>query len=136
MATWISTHGVGVIKDARSSFKISIEEGGATVQPTSPNALEGAVHFVLPSPPRNNPNITDAMVEFSPQSARIDELAIFFANEEKFRKSRLQKTSTFQISVASAQAVYDGKGIAMTLYIKFDQVSSAITFQSVAVATA
>ncbi|KAE8154182.1 hypothetical protein BDV25DRAFT_136108 [Aspergillus avenaceus] len=131
MSGWISTHGTGAVLDAKASFKVSVEEGGTTIQPTSATSKEGIVHFVLPSPPTNNPNITAVAVNFSAHAASITEVAVFFANDEMFRKQRLQKTDPFTLDIASGQATYNNQGIAVSIFVAFDQVSSAITFQSV-----
>lgn len=126
--TWISTPGWNVVNNAKSTFEIFIEEGVGRVRPRHANERTGAVQFMIPSPQRNG-TLTDLNIEFYPQAVRVDGVAVFFANEEVFKKERLQKTDSFQLNCGSIPC--QPKGITMVIYINFDSVGSAITFQSV-----
>ncbi|KAE8154181.1 hypothetical protein BDV25DRAFT_136107 [Aspergillus avenaceus] len=131
--TWISSAGTSVMKDAKSSFEIFVEESGETVRPTDPNSKEGAVHFSLPSP-QVNKTLTEITVDFYPRNVCIQKVVLSFANEEVFSKAQLQRISSFKL--ACGEIPYQGKGITVTIHLEFDQVGSAITFQSVAIGVA
>lgn len=103
---WISTHGIGVIKDSANSFTVTIDGGDAYVRSTSATDLTSIIYFTIPSPPENSPNLSAVRVDFSSQSAFVNSVAICFTNDEKFSQERLQKTSSFQLSISPASAVY------------------------------
>ncbi|KAL7789846.1 hypothetical protein V8C37DRAFT_403849 [Trichoderma ceciliae] len=130
---WITTHGVGVIKDSENSFTVTIDGGDAYVRPTKATELTGIVHFTIPSPPKNNPNLAAVRVDFASQNAFVNTVAVFFANDEKFSHERLQKTSSFQIAIAAGSATYTEFGISVSVGIKFSNLDSSIIFQSVGV---
>ncbi|KAI1642121.1 uncharacterized protein F4817DRAFT_310721 [Daldinia loculata] len=133
MTTWISTHGIGAIKDSTSTFSITADKGSALVKPTSPNELSGWIHFTIPSPPVNNPNLKVVAVDFSSQSATVDAVAIYLANLVKFKEEGLQKGQSFSLTISSAQAVYQGKGISVSILVEFDSVASNLRIQSVGI---
>ncbi|KAI1657623.1 hypothetical protein F4813DRAFT_70263 [Daldinia decipiens] len=133
MTTWISTHGIGAIKDSTSSFSITADKGSALVKPTSPNELSGWIHFTIPSPPVNNPNLKVVAVDFSSQSATVDSVAIYLANSVKFKEEELQKGQSFTLTISSTQAIYQGKGISVSVFVQFDSVASNLRFQSVGI---
>ncbi|KAI0106665.1 hypothetical protein F4814DRAFT_66010 [Daldinia grandis] len=133
MTTWISTHGIGAIKDSTSTFSITADKGSALVKPTDANELSGWIHFTIPSPPVNSPNLKVVAVDFSSQSANVDSVFIHLANLVKFKEEGLQKGQSFTLTINSAQAVYQGKGISVSVYIQFDSVASNLRFQSVGI---
>ncbi|KAI2777519.1 hypothetical protein F4815DRAFT_290148 [Daldinia loculata] len=133
MTTWISTHGIGAIKDSTSTFSITADKGSALIKPTSPNELSGWIHFTIPSPPVNNPNLKVVAVDFSSHSANVDAVAIYLANLVKFKEEGLQKGQSFSLTINSAQAVYQGKGISVSILVEFDSVASNLRIQSVGI---
>lgn len=133
MATWLSTHGLGAIKDSSSTFTITADTGSALVKPTSANELSGWIHFTIPSPPATNPNLQTIAIDFQSQSATVETVAVYFANMQKYKGDNLQRGQSFTLTLASGSAIYDGKGIAVSIYVKFDNVASTLRFQSVAV---
>ncbi|KAI8963669.1 hypothetical protein F5Y11DRAFT_140971 [Daldinia sp. FL1419] len=133
MTTWISTHGIGAIKDSTSTFAITADKGSALVRPTNATELSGWIHFTIPSPPVNNPTLKVVAVDFSSQSATVDSVAIYLANLIKFKEEGLQKGQSFTLPINSTQATYQGKGISVSIYVQFDNVSSNLRFQSVGI---
>ncbi|KAI1806578.1 hypothetical protein F4811DRAFT_135552 [Daldinia bambusicola] len=134
MSTWISTHGIGAIKDSTSSFSITADKGSALVKPTNPNQLSGWIHFTIPSPPVNNPNLKVVAVDFSSQSASVESVAIYLANAVKFREDGLQRGQSFNLTIPNSPAVlYEGKGISVSIYVEFENVSSNLRLQSVGI---
>ncbi|XXH00826.1 hypothetical protein Hte_007177 [Hypoxylon texense] len=133
MTTWISTHGIGAIKDSSSSFAITADKGSALVRPTNPNQLTGWIHFTIPSPPVNNPNLKEVAVDFSSQSASVDTVAVYLANSVKFKEEGLQKDQSFILQITSTSAVYERKGIAVSIFVQFDNVGSNLRLQSVGI---
>ncbi|RYP40662.1 hypothetical protein DL767_001520 [Monosporascus sp. MG133] len=133
MATWLSTHGIGAIKDTNSTFVITADAGSASVNPSSASQLTGWIHFTIPSPPNTNPNLKTLAVDFSTQQATVDQVQVYLANDQVFSKTNLQKGQSFQLSIASTSAVYNGKGVAVSVYLKFNNVNSTLNFQSVAI---
>lgn len=133
MATWLSTHGIGAIKDSDSTFSITAESGSAVVKPTRGDNLTGWLHFIIPSPPVNNPNLKNLAIDFATQGASVDSVAVYLANNEIFKKNKLQKGQSFELKIISSEATYEGKGIAVSVFLKFVSVNSTLDFQSVAV---
>ncbi|CAK38095.1 hypothetical protein AnigIFM59636_003618 [Aspergillus niger] len=127
MAIWLQGPGSGAIADP--ALKIRPDRGGAIVQPSRPDAKQGAVHFILPAPPRENPNITSVDVDFETDSAYVDAVAIRFANMEAFRERFPRpKTSSFHIDVPRGEAEYNGRGVVVTVYVKFQEYRAVVDF--------
>ncbi|KAI1465548.1 uncharacterized protein F4812DRAFT_128337 [Daldinia caldariorum] len=134
MATWLSTHGIGAIKDSNSSFAIVADKGSALVKPTDPNALSGWIHFTIPSPPVNNPNLKVVAIDFSSQSANVEAVAVYLANIQKYKEEGLQRGQSFTLSLPSnPQVLYQGKGISVSILVQFDNISSNLRLQSVGI---
>ncbi|KAI1391485.1 uncharacterized protein F4822DRAFT_187079 [Hypoxylon trugodes] len=135
MTTWISTHGIGAIKDSASSFNIVIEKGYALVKPTTANQLSGWVHYTIPSPPVDYPNLKKASVDFTAQAATVEKVEVYFANSRKFQEAGLSHSSTFTLDVQANQGpvVYGGKGISVSIFVQFGGMGSTIKLQSVAI---
>ncbi|KAI3319122.1 hypothetical protein HD806DRAFT_510048 [Xylariaceae sp. AK1471] len=133
MTTWLSTHGIGAIKDSDSTFSIVAESGSAVVKPTQANQLTGWLHFVIPSPPVTNPNLKTLAIDFSTQGATVEGVAVYLANNEIYTKNKLQRGQSFTLKILSAESTYDGKGVAVSVFIKFTGVTSTLNFQSVAI---
>ncbi|GKZ17466.1 hypothetical protein AbraIFM66951_004768 [Aspergillus brasiliensis] len=133
MTIWLQGSGSGAITDG--TLKIRPDRGGAIVQPTRPDAKQGAVHFILPAPPRENPTIRAIDVDFEADSAYVDAVAIRFANMEAFReKFPRPKTSSFRVPVPKGEAEYNGRGVVVTVYVKFQELRAAIDFDEVRIA--
>jgi hypothetical protein len=133
MSTTLSTHGIGAIKDSGSSFTITADKGSALVKPTNANQLSGWIHFTIPSPPVESPNLKNVTIDFHSQSATVETVAVYLANAQKYREENLQRGESFTLSIASQQAIYNGKGIAVSIMVQFDSVSSKLQFQSVSI---
>ena len=131
MTTWLSTHGIGAIKDSQSSFSITADKGSALIKPTNPSQLSGYIHFTIPSPPVNNPNLKAVAVDFSSQSASVDTVLVYLANNEEFKKENLQRGQSFQLDISDV--AYGGKGIALMILVNFNSVDSTLNFQSVGI---
>ncbi|ROV89113.1 hypothetical protein VMCG_09861 [Cytospora schulzeri] len=134
MATWLSTHGIGAIKDSHSTFSIAADAGSAIVHPTDANDTKGWIHFTIPSPPASSPNLRAVAVNFSSHSATVERVQVYLANSLVFDESNLQMTTHYTSDIASAAStVYKGKGIAVSVYVEFDNLNSKLKFQSVGV---
>ncbi|CAH0002478.1 unnamed protein product [Clonostachys byssicola] len=133
---WFTTHGIGAIKDTDNSFSITSDGGSAKISPTSDTSdsdLKGWVHYTIPNPNPDNSSLKAIQVDFSSQSASVDGVKLHFANSLKFSVSDLQQTSSFNLDIASSSAVYSNKGIAVSLYLSFDDKHSWLKLQSVGV---
>ena len=105
------------------------------MQPSRPDAKQGAVHFILPAPPRENPNITSVAVDFETDKAYVDAVAIRFANMEAFRERFPgPKTSSFAVKVPPGEAEYNGRGVVVTVYVKFREFRAVVDFDQVRIA--
>ncbi|PYH69448.1 uncharacterized protein BO88DRAFT_487600 [Aspergillus vadensis CBS 113365] len=133
MAIWLQGPGSGAIADP--ALKIRPDRGGAIVQPSRFDAKQGAVHFILPAPPRENPNITSVAVDFETDNAYVDAVAIRFANMEAFRERFPgPKTSSFAVKVPPGEAEYNGRGVVVTVYVKFREFRAVVDFDRVRIA--
>ncbi|KAI0437069.1 hypothetical protein F4803DRAFT_571352 [Xylaria telfairii] len=133
MATWISTHGIGAITDSNSTFAITAEGGSAIVTPKNSTQLAGWVHFAMPNPPATSTTLQLLAVDFSTQSATVEDVAIYLGNRQALSLTNLQKTTSFTESIAPQGATYTGKGIAVSIRIQFDGMGSKLRFQSVSI---
>ncbi|KAL7789847.1 hypothetical protein V8C37DRAFT_385907 [Trichoderma ceciliae] len=131
MSRWLSSHGAGAIKDSGNQFAITIEGGLSTIRPDNANELHGAIHFVIPGPLHDTQDVTAIAVDFSSHSARVDEVVVFSGSDEIFRRHRLLKTASFTMNIpsTSCQAIEDGKGVALAVYVRFNNASSDISFR-------
>jgi hypothetical protein len=133
MTTWLSTHGIGAIKDTTSTFTISADKGSAVVRPSDATKLSGWIHFTIPSPPANNPNLLAVAVDFSSQSATVETVSLYLANLVKFTMTGLQKGQSFTLPISGSQALYQGKGVSLSILVEFENIGSSLRFQSVGV---
>ncbi|KAK9776311.1 hypothetical protein SCAR479_06923 [Seiridium cardinale] len=133
MTTWITTHGIGAIKDSKSTFEITVENGSGVVRPTTATDLRGWVHFTIPGPPVDKPVLKIAQIDFSSQSASVETMQLYLANRRVFDEGQLQKTSSFDLDISSSKAIYQDKGIALSLELVFNNVGGALRFQSVGI---
>ncbi|KAI4859658.1 hypothetical protein F4820DRAFT_453673 [Hypoxylon rubiginosum] len=108
MATWLSTHGIVAITDTKSSFIITAESGSALVKPGDPEQLTG-------------------------WTAHVQEVAIYLANMQKFKQENLQRGQSFEEPIVGQQVVYNGKGIAVSIRLVFENMGSSLRFQSIAI---
>ncbi|ROW12959.1 hypothetical protein VPNG_04662 [Cytospora leucostoma] len=134
--TWLSTHGIGAIKDSSSTFEISADGGSGLIKPAKSDTSSdtaGWIHFTVPSPPASHPNLKAVAVDFSSQSATVDRLRVHLGKSQVLEQHNLQATSSFKFDIASSSAVYTTKGIAVSVYVDFENVASKLRFQSVAV---
>ncbi|KAM0812940.1 hypothetical protein AB5N19_12931 [Seiridium cardinale] len=133
MTTWITTHGIGAIKNSKSTLEITVENGSGVVRPTTATDLRGWVHFTIPGPPVDKPYLKIARIDFSSRSASVETVEIYLANTRVFDEGKLQKTRNFDLNISSTRAIYQDKGIAMSLEIEFENVGSSLHFQSVGI---
>ncbi|KAK3984672.1 hypothetical protein QBC44DRAFT_336571 [Cladorrhinum sp. PSN332] len=133
MTNAISEHGFGAIKDSGSTFTIVADKGSALIRPSNTNQLTGWIYFTLPSPAPGYTGLKNVTIDFSSQSAYVDAVNIWLANRKVFSAENLQKTSSWTEDIAAGQAVYQGKGIAVAVYVEFDSLASALRFQSVSI---
>ncbi|KAK7748031.1 hypothetical protein SLS53_001283 [Cytospora paraplurivora] len=136
MTTWLSTHGIGAIKDSSSTFRITADGGSGLVKPTKSedsNDTSGWIHFTIPSPPASYPNLRAVAVNFSSQSATVERVKVHLGNLQVFEQNELQATSSFEFEIASSSAVYRNKGIAVSVYVEFENVASKLKFQSIGI---
>lgn len=104
-----------------------------TIRPTNPNILTGWIHYTIPSPPPNNLDFKKVRVDFSTQSATVDAVEVYLSNAQKFKQDGLQQGQSFELPIAAGQATYGGKGITVSIKVKFEAVGSHLEFQSVAI---
>ncbi|TGO07787.1 hypothetical protein BTUL_0247g00160 [Botrytis tulipae] len=122
MATWLSKHGIGAIKDSSSTFAINMS-GGSTI-------LTGWLHFAIPSSPVEYPNLKDLSIKFFPHSVAAESVLVFLANHKVVEEGSLQQTASFNLDIASTKATCKGDGIAISIKLVFSSVASTLTFQS------
>ncbi|KAF2969125.1 hypothetical protein GQX73_g4409 [Xylaria multiplex] len=133
MATWISTHGIGAITDTDSSFTITAASGSALVKPGNSGQLSGWIHYTIPDPPATNPSLITLAVDFASQSAFVQDVAIYLANVEKFKRTNLQRGQSFEESIVDQKVVYNGKGIMVSIKVEFENMGSSLRFQSIGI---
>lgn len=134
MTTWLSTHGIGAIKDSNSSFSITAENGVALIHPTSANDKSGWIHFTIPSPPADNPNLRAVTARFSTSSATVDKVRVFLGNNTAYSRDSTQETDSFTYGISStSETVYKDLGIAVSIWVDFDSVTAKLKIQSVGV---
>lgn len=132
MTTWLSTHGVGAIKDTASTFAITVDRGSAVVRPTSANQLTGWIHFVIPSPPANNLNLKKFAVHFPPRERPLRKW--LFTLPTTRCTTWADSGQFFELDIPSTTTTtYTDKGIAVVVFPKFTNVSLTLDFQSVAI---
>ncbi|KAK4183778.1 hypothetical protein QBC35DRAFT_507317 [Podospora australis] len=140
MTTYLATHGFGAIKDSNSTFTITTvtKTGSAVIKPTDPNELSGWIHYTIQSPSADQPNLKTAIVDFSSQSATIETVEIHMAQKNAFVADNLQATQaiTLPITGYAGAVTFNGKGLALSVYIVFSSLSSSISLQSVSITTA
>ncbi|KAF5230026.1 hypothetical protein FAUST_10049 [Fusarium austroamericanum] len=133
MPTHLSTHGIGAIKETGSTFTITADRGSAVVKPTEANELTGWIHFTIPSPATGGPNLNSVSIDFHSQTATVDTVAVYLANSLKFKEENLQRGQSFVLPIPSGQAIYNGKGIAVSVQVQFQDSNSKLHFQSVSI---
>ncbi|KAI8963668.1 hypothetical protein F5Y11DRAFT_140968 [Daldinia sp. FL1419] len=133
MRVWVSSHGAGAINTLDNTFNITANEGGCIIRPTKANELKGTVLFPLHGPPHNISYYNKVAVDFSSQTARVDEVVIMSGSDEVFQKKRLRKTGDFTIPLHGhkVKAEEDGKGLALWLKVEFETVTAELEFRSV-----
>ncbi|KAK6949553.1 hypothetical protein Daesc_009636 [Daldinia eschscholtzii] len=131
-AHWLSTHGLGAIKDSTSTFSITAEQGTALLRPSHPDQLSGWVHFTIPSPPPKRPNLKKVSVDFSAQTAYVDAVDVYLANLVNSKSSGLKQDKSFALDFPT-EVVYKGKGILVSVFIQFKDVSSRLMIESVGI---
>jgi len=138
MSAWISSHGAGAILAPDSGFSISPDEGGSVIKPTIANKLKGSVIFTLPSPPQDASHLREVKVDFSTQTARVDEVLIMSGGAQLFKKSRLRKTEPFTLVIptAAVEGWKERKGLALSIAVEFDSIYGQIEFESVGIQVA
>ncbi|KAI1171678.1 hypothetical protein F4777DRAFT_42306 [Nemania sp. FL0916] len=125
-----AAHGVAVIAED-SCFNVKVHNGVGLVAPKNNNELVGRVYFPLPCPPAGCTKVNKIKIDWSGQTAIVDAVTILFGDTRKFTKNELQVTGNFNVPVGSGQATHDGRGIAVEVYIYFQNVYSNASFKSV-----
>ncbi|KAI1806577.1 hypothetical protein F4811DRAFT_568749 [Daldinia bambusicola] len=135
MRQWVCSHGAGAINTLDNSFNITANEGGSLIRPTKAGELQGTVLFPLHGVPNNISYYSKVAVDFSSQTARVDEVVIMSGSDEVFQKKRLRKTGDFTIPLENhhVKPEEDGKGLALWLKVEFDTVVAELEFRSVGI---
>ncbi|KAI1657622.1 hypothetical protein F4813DRAFT_359105 [Daldinia decipiens] len=133
MRVWVSSHGAGAINTLDNSFRITASEGGSVIRPTKAGELKGTVLFPLHGLPSSISYYNKVAVDFSSQTARVDEVVIMSGSDEVFQKKRLRKTGDFTIPLHGhhVKAEEEGKGLALWLKVEFENVTAELEFRSV-----
>ncbi|KAK4168224.1 hypothetical protein QBC43DRAFT_284864 [Cladorrhinum sp. PSN259] len=124
----ISVHGLGAIKDSRTSdtFTVQGDKGSALIRPTNVNRLTEWIYYALPSPPPGYTGLKNLTIDCSSQNALGNHHAWSTGNY-------FQQISTFTQNIPSGQAAYAGKGILVAIYIEFEVIAASLTIQSVSI---
>jgi hypothetical protein len=130
MSAWVSSHGAGAIRAGNAEFSIAVDEGGSVMRPQNANQLRGSVLFLLPNLPRNAIGLAAVEVDFSSQTARVDELSIQSGGDELFQKKRLRKTESFSLPLHKIEVPNDGKGLALFVTVEFEDIRGQLEFRS------
>ncbi|KAI1465549.1 uncharacterized protein F4812DRAFT_439279 [Daldinia caldariorum] len=135
MMQWVCSHGAGAINTLDNSFSITANEGGSIIRPTKAGELYGTVLFPLHGMPNNVSYYNKVAVDFSSQTALVDEIVIMSGSDEVFQKKRLRKTGDFTIPLENhhVKAEEDGKGLALWIKVEFDTVTAELEFRSVGI---
>lgn len=99
MAT-LYAHGSGAIKGWDSTFTIDVTAFGfALIQPASPDNLSGWIYYAIPSPTPNTPNLQNVVVDFTSQSAVVDQVQVSFGDRFVQSVSDLGKRQSFETEI-------------------------------------
>ncbi|KAK4222445.1 hypothetical protein QBC38DRAFT_489824 [Podospora fimiseda] len=131
----LSVNGIGATVDSESTFKFAAANGTGKIYPggTGSSDLKGWVYFAIPSPLPPYSALNSVTIQFAATNAQVDKVAVWLGNNQVFSADNLQQTDTFTKPIASSQAVYNGSGIAVAVYVVFDGPASKVNFQSVSI---
>jgi hypothetical protein len=129
---WLTTHGIGAIRNSASTFSIQAVDGSARIGPTDGKEKEGWVHYTIPSPDDNHTILSKIKLDISADRASINEVKLWLGNDLAFDKGTLQKRNSW-IEPVSPTATYSDAGISVALYLKFPTYDSSIDIQSIGV---
>ncbi|KAI5864036.1 hypothetical protein GGS23DRAFT_562664 [Durotheca rogersii] len=129
---WITTHGIGAIKDSEQSLTISMEDGSASARsPGGPKPTTAWFHFPIPSPPSDFLNLKAVKVDFNSTGANLGTVVVYAGSKTIFQRGGLSGQHV-QLPFDET-AVYDGLGICVSVLVTFLSSESSIKFQSVGI---